>query len=98
MSRKAQRLCVSIAWQGHAQRLLHARAIELRRKLVDLRRHVEENCDYVGNRFPEEARRIHYGESDPRGIYGESTPEEAKSLEEEGVKVQRIPWVPRENS
>lgn len=73
-------------------------AIEMREKLTELRRHVEENCHYVGDRFPEEARRIHYGESDPRGIYGESTPDEAKSLEEEGVKVQRIPWVQRENS
>ena len=86
----------SLARSGAPQE--DARAVEMRQKLTELRRQVEENCDYVGDRFPEEARRIHYGESDPRGIYGESTTEEAKSLEEEGVKVQRIPWVPRENS
>jgi hypothetical protein len=71
---------------------------ELRKGLRELRRQVEANCDYVGERFPEEARRIHYGECDPRGIYGESTPEEAEALEDEGVKVGRIPWLPPENS
>jgi len=75
-----------------------AAAAEARKALVELRRQVEANCDYVGERFPEEARRIHYGETDPRGIYGESTREEAQALEEEGVKVGRIPWLPRENS
>ena len=69
-----------------------------RRALTELRRQVEENCDYVGDRFPEEARKIHYGECDPRGIYGESSPDEAKALDEEGVKVQRIPWLPPENA
>ncbi len=71
---------------------------EARKALLELRRQVEANCDYVGERFPEEARRIHYGEADRRGIYGESTLEEAQALEEEGVKVGRIPWLPRENS
>ncbi len=71
---------------------------EARRALLELRRQVESNCDYVGARFPEEARRIHYGESDPRGIYGETTSEEAEALKEEGVEVQRIPWLPPENA
>lgn len=62
--------------------------------LTELRRKVESNCDYVGDRFAEEARRIHYGETDPHGIYGEATPEEARELAEEGVEVARIPWVP----
>ena len=73
-------------------------AKQVRQALHELRRQVEANCDYVGERFPEEARKIHYGEVDPKGIYGESTPEEAKALHDEGVKVQRIPWLPRENS
>ena len=55
------------------------------------------HCDYVGPRFPEEARRIHYGETDRRGIYGESTSEEADALKEEGVQVHRLPWISREN-
>lgn len=53
---------------------------------------VEEHCDYVGDRFAEEARRIHYGETDPRGIYGETTPDEAAELREEGVEFASIPW------
>lgn len=67
---------------------------ELRKVLQELRRHVETNCDYVGERFVEEARRIHYGESDPRGIYGEASADDAKDLAEEGIEVARIPWVP----
>ncbi len=74
------------------------RAAQARRALLELRRQVESNCDYVGARFPEEARRIHYGESDPRGIYGETTSEEAEALKDEGVQVQRIPWLPPENA
>ena len=73
------------------------RAVQARRALGELRSQIETNCDYVGQRFPEEARRIHYGETDPRGIYGESTAEEADALKEEGVQVHRLPWVSREN-
>ena len=65
----------------------------LRAALVELRRQVEANCDYVGDRFAEEARRIHYGETDPHGIYGEATAEESRSLSEEGVSFGRIPWI-----
>ena len=63
--------------------------------LTELRRKVEENCDYVGPAFPEEARKIHYGEAEARSIYGEATPEEAEKLAEEGVEFGKIPWVPR---
>ncbi len=65
------------------------------RGLAELRRKIEENCDYVGDRFAAEARRIHEGESDRQGIYGEATDEEAGELAEEGVEFARIPWVPR---
>ena len=74
------------------------KAGEIRRMLKQMRQHVEDNCDYVGTEFPEEARKIHYGEAEKRGIYGETSDEEAKALEDEGVAVQRIPWLPRENS
>ena len=73
-------------------------AAEVMRQLTDIRRTVEGNCDYVGDRFAEEARRIHYGETDPRGIYGEATDKEAEELKEEGVTFGRIPWLPRTNS
>ena len=74
------------------------KAGEIRRILKQMRQHVEDNCDYVGAQFAEEARKIHYGEAEERNIYGESSDEDAVSLNEEGIKVQRIPWLPRENS
>lgn len=67
----------------------------LRVMLQRLRSEVERNCDYVGPQFAEEARKMHRGESDRRGIYGETTPDEAESLSDEGIEVSRIPWVPR---
>lgn len=71
---------------------------EVMRQLAEVRRTVEKNCDYVGDRFAEEARRIHYGETDPRGIYGEASPDEVEELNEEGVTFHRIPWIPRTDS
>ncbi len=67
----------------------------MRAMLQRLRSEVEKNCDYVGEKFADEARRIHRGETSPRGIYGETTPEQAESLSDEGIEVNRIPWVPR---
>ncbi len=67
---------------------------QMRAALVELRRQVEANCDYVGERFAEEARRIHYGEADPHAIYGEATKEESHELAEEGISFGRIPWIP----
>lgn len=67
----------------------------LRALLQRMRQEVEKNCEYVGPQFAEEARKIHNGESDPRGIYGEASSEEAEALSDEGIKVARIPWPPR---
>lgn len=63
--------------------------------LQRMRAEVERNCDYVGAEFAEEARKMHRGESEARGIYGEATDTEAEELAEEGISVARIPWVPR---
>lgn len=71
---------------------------EIRARLEALRRHVEENCESVGEDFAEEARRIHYGEVPHRGIYGAATEEEAEELTEEGVAFARIPWPVRTDS
>ena len=71
---------------------------EFIKAVSELRQHVEANCDYVGERFPEEARRIHYGEVDRRDIYGEASPDEARKLRDEGVEVYGIPWLPRHDS
>ena len=62
-----------------------------------LREQVEANCDYVGEDFAEEARRIHYGETDEHDIYGETSDEEAKDLDEEGVDFFRLPFPRRRN-
>jgi hypothetical protein len=67
---------------------------EMRKALTELRRQVEAHCDYVGPRFAEEARRIHYGETDPRGIYGEASQEESRALADEGISFGQIPWLP----
>jgi hypothetical protein len=63
-------------------------------ELKALSEKLRENADYVGDKFAEEARKIHFGETDPRGIYGEATPEEAKSLAEDGVEFMPIPVFP----
>ncbi|SLN10226.1 DUF1178 family protein [Oceanibacterium hippocampi] len=71
---------------------------EAMRALRALREHVEKNSDYVGERFVEEARKIHHGETEKRNIYGEATLEQASELKDEGIDVAAIPWLPRENA
>ena len=67
---------------------------QLRAMLRALREHVVANAEHVGARFPEEARRIHYGETEGRSIYGEATPAEARALIDEGIEVAAIPVLP----
>ena len=69
----------------------------MRAMLQHMRAEVEKHCDYVGPQFAEEARKIHRGESDKRGIYGETSDEEAEALAEEGIEFGRLPWIPRGN-
>lgn len=64
---------------------------KMRQFMTGLRKYVQENADYVGPRFPEEARKIHYGETEERHIYGEATIDEARELIEEGVDVAPLP-------
>ena len=68
--------------------------VEMRKALTEMRRQIETHCDYVGGRFAEEARRIHYGETDPHGIYGEASGEESRALADEGISFGQIPWLP----
>jgi hypothetical protein len=67
----------------------------MRVALQRLRSEVEQNCDYVGDGFADAARRIHAGDEPARGIYGETTQDQAEALAEDGIAVARIPWVPR---
>jgi hypothetical protein len=74
--------------------LMMAQERELRAKLKELRDHIVKNADNVGEKFPNEARKMHYGEIEHRPIYGEASPEEAKSLIDEGVEVSPLPVLP----
>ena len=74
--------------------LMMAQERELRAKLKELRDHIVKNADNVGERFPNEARKMHYGDIEHRPIYGEATPDEARSLIEEGVEVSPLPVLP----
>ncbi len=71
---------------------------EFRAKLKELREHVTRNAENVGARFPDEARKIHYGESEKRSIYGEASPQDAKALLEEGVEFHPLPTLPDERN
>ena len=67
---------------------------ELRAKLKELRDYVTRNADNVGNRFPNEARKMHYGDIEHRAIYGEASAEEAQSLSDEGIDMMPLPMLP----
>ncbi|MEM8877112.1 MAG: DUF1178 family protein [Pseudomonadota bacterium] len=86
-----QRLPVMTGGMGEeAQKLVHA--------MRKFRETVTKHADYVGPRFAEEARKIHFGESGDRGIYGEATPEEAKALSEDGVDIVPLPMLPEDQN
>jgi len=84
--------------RDHAEARRRAFMTAMQERLAELRAHIEGNFDYVGDRFAEEARKIHYGETERRDIYGEASDAEAKELEEEGIAFARIPWLPRTDS
>jgi len=67
-------------------------------KIAELNQHIASTCDYVGKAFPEEARKIHYGETEHREIYGEASPKEAAELRDEGITVAAVPWIRRSDS
>jgi hypothetical protein len=71
---------------------------ELRKKLKELRDHVTKNAHYVGPQFPEQARKMHYGEIEHRSIYGEASPDDAKALHEEGIEFHPLPVLPDDHN
>jgi hypothetical protein len=71
---------------------------ELRGKLKELRDHLTKNAENVGRKFPDEARKMHYGEIEHRSIYGEASAQEAKDLHEEGVEFHPLPTLPDEHN
>ena len=71
---------------------------EFRQKLKELRDHLTKNAEHVGPRFPEEARKMHYGEIEHRSIYGEASPDEAKELFDEGIEFHPLPVLPEDRN
>ena len=65
----------------------------IRKQLINFKKYIEKNCEDVGERFPQEARNIHYDKKTSKGIYGKATPKETLELIEEGIDVSTLPWV-----
>lgn len=74
--------------------MMSPQEMELRQKLKELREHMVKNADNVGKEFPDEARKMHYGEIEHRSIYGEASPEDAKAMHEEGIEFHPLPVLP----
>ena len=71
---------------------------EFRTKLKELRDHLVKSAEHVGPKFPEVARKMHYGEIEHRSIYGEASPDEAAELHEEGIEFHPLPRLPDERN
>jgi hypothetical protein len=87
-SRSKEQVAIAM---GEAQKQMLEQMRELSRK-------VRENADYVGDQFAEEARKIHFGETEARGIYGEASKEDVHSLIEDGVDVMPLPVFPEDKN
>ncbi|WP_417514924.1 DUF1178 family protein [Minwuia sp.] len=83
----------NVASKGDASSAPEISPAQMMVMLKQMRQHVEKNAEYVGPAFAEEARKIHYGETEVRDIYGESTPDETEALRDEGIEFAQIPWV-----
>ena len=68
-----------------------------KRKLIQVRKYVEKNFEYVGKNFSQKVREIYYDKKNKKTIYGKITNREKKELAEEGIEVLSIPWVEKEN-
>jgi hypothetical protein len=87
-SRSKEQVAIAM---GEAQKQMLEQMRELSRK-------VRENADYVGDQFAEEARKIHFGETEARGIYGEASKEDVHSLIDDGVDVMPLPVFPEDKN
>ncbi len=88
----------ALAPQKHSATLKNNKTKGFLKAVRELRRHVAENADYVGKAFSEEARRIHYGESQKRNIYGEASVVDARKLDEEGIAIMPLPILPEDRN
>ena len=77
--------------------LLDQKLLNEKNQLIKLRKHIEKNFEFVGNKFSEKVRDVYYDKETKKSIYGTTTPEERKELEEEGIDLLSIPWVSKDN-
>ena len=77
--------------------LLNQKLLNDKNQLIKLREHIEKNFEFVGDKFSEKVRDVYYDKETKRSIYGTTTPEEKKELEEEGIDLLSIPWVSKDN-
>jgi hypothetical protein len=78
-------------------KILNENIIEQNNKLLQLRKFVENNFEYVGEKFSSKVRDIYYNKKSKKMIYGTTTPDERRELEEEGISLWSIPWVSKNN-
>ena len=93
----APRLSSSVKKESGEERAKEV-AEQILKAVNKIQKHVEDNCDYVGDKFADEARAIHYGDADERGIYGEATGDEIGELLDEKIKILPVPGRTRKNS
>ena len=77
--------------------LLDQKLLNEKNQLIKLREHIEKNFEFVGDKFSEKVRDVYYDKETKKSIYGTTTPEEKKELEEEGIDLLSIPWVSKDN-
>ena len=98
-SQKIKKSIMSPNLKSKANKVLKSDLFEkkIRKKLVEVRNYVENNCKYVGDRFAQEARSIYYDKKTSKGIYGKATQDETNELLEEGIEIATIPWISKKN-
>ena len=77
--------------------LLNQKLLNEKNQLIKLREHIEKNFEFVGDKFSKKVRDVYYDKETKKSIYGTTTPEEKKELEEEGIDLLSIPWVSKDN-
>ena len=83
--------------KDHANNLFEKQLLDEKNNLFKLRKYIEQNFEYVGDKFSEKVRDVYYDKRTKKSIYGTTTPEEREELAEEGIDLLSIPWVEKDN-
>ena len=81
----------------NSKKINHKEYTKVKKELIKLRKFVEKNFEYVGSDFSRKVRDVYYDKNTKKSIYGTTTPEEKKELEEEGIDLLSVPWVSKDN-